>query len=270
MATPLPTTAPPLPSPTIPHTQIHLRPGLPTDLPQCHAIFSHWVLQGASTMSHTVPTLREFSEEIEMCWTNNYPFIVAVYSGYEPDASSMKVGEKEKEKETALVLGYLFTVPIFQEQGHRIQLVEQGTFIHPALRKSGIGSRLTALNLNLLKNPERYTHPVPLPSTSTSLCPNAAPVKAKYPELDPTTYHLFRGSILRKPGVMIRRTVIDEEGIGKGKSRFYEKFGFRQLDILEGAGVKGGKKWDIKLWVLQLEEWDEVRAEFRGKAGAKL
>lgn len=131
----------------------------------------------------------------------------------------------------------------------------QGTFVHPDLRKSGIGSRLTALNLNLIKAPERYTHPPP-PLTRDNWV-LTIPV---YPELDIYNYEEFRGVRLRPVKYMLRRTVVDEEGIGRGKSRFFEKFGFKEVGYVKGAGEKKGRMWDLRLWGLELEDWDEVRA----------
>lgn len=215
-------------------------------------------------MEHVVPSFEVFANELKDCWKEQLPFIVAVTGMNDPAcetqqgveaSSSSNSNNHDNNSTTDLVLGYLYTLPLFHETGHKLRMAEQGTFIHPDLRKSGVGSRLTALNLNLIKAPERYTSP-----PESLARDNRVFTTSHYPELDIYNYKEFQGVRLRPVKVMVRRTVVDEEGIGRGKSRFFEKFGFREVGYVKGAGEKMGGLWDLRFWGLELVDWDEVRA----------
>ncbi|TGZ78752.1 hypothetical protein EX30DRAFT_365758 [Ascodesmis nigricans] len=170
-------------------------------------------------------------------------------------ATTVSNGEEEE-----LVLGYAYLQPNFYELGHMLYMCGQNTYIHPSLRVSGIGTRLSVLMCSLVKAPERYTqYPPPgalppAPTSSTTL---------QHPEQDATTYHAFRHQHIRKLHALLRRTVVDEIGLGKGKSRFFEKLGFEVVGYVPMAGVKWGRVYGCRYWYLRLEEWDEVKGALK-------
>lgn len=177
--------------------------------------------------------------------------------------------DDHEKPEPDLILGYAYLQPNFPEEpGHALYLCGQNTYIHPSVRISGIGTRLSVLICNIAKTPERYTQspfPFPFPSSSSTS------TTFKHPELDPNTYHAFRGLSLRPFNAILRRTVVDEHGVGKGKSRFFEKLGYREVGYVPRAGVKWGRVYGMRYWYLELCEWDEVRACWMGrKREAKL
>lgn len=62
---------------------------------------------------------------------------------------------------------------------------------------------------------------------------------------------------LIKVDTCVRMSVVDKEGIGKGKERFYEKFGFVHSGVMSGIARKWGRGLDADVWVLNFGSKEE-------------
>lgn len=197
------------------------------------------------------------------------PYIVAVTGGAgssavvhtagRSSATPATIGDAEGagKGNSDLVLGYIYAVPYYSYEGFSVRTGTLSAYIHPELRMSGLGGRLCRLMLNLLKCPTRYTSPPS--SCSSSTTPTTSLPLSDNDEENIATYTAWKNIPLRPLKTVVVCTIIDTEGIGMGKDRFFEKMGYHKVGIVTACMEKFAKIWDKGIWAMQLENWDEVK-----------
>lgn len=160
-------------------------------------------------------------------------------------AGSEAVAESEKERK---VLGFMYAVPFSHHPCIAQGTVTTSTYVHPAIRKSGVGSAIVTLMLHVLH------HGTSGGSFSLALAPNVEVAWSEWETMK-----------LRKVKMVIRQSVVDREGLGKGKERFYEKFGFRMVGTFPRMAEKWGRALDADTWVLNF-----VDEEQQDKGGERV
>lgn len=111
------------------------RPARRADVPQIHAIYSHYVLHTITDMHHEAPKLESFLTEVETTLSHGMPYIVAI-------------DPKDGDEVLGFIRGYSF-------RGYKVgyaQTVELAIMCHPDQTKRGIGSALMKAFLAALQD----------------------------------------------------------------------------------------------------------------------
>ncbi|KAK2754700.1 hypothetical protein FQN54_006833 [Arachnomyces sp. PD_36] len=123
-----------------------IRPARPSDLPQVHDIYTHYVLNTSLTFLTNAPPLSFTVKKFEdITLKRKLPFLVAVR-----EANELGVGGEEEEE----ILGYASLSPYRGTLLAYAPTVELSLFLHPEQTGKGIGGRLLGELLGMVRRGE--------------------------------------------------------------------------------------------------------------------
>ncbi|KAL1963054.1 hypothetical protein VTN77DRAFT_8700 [Rasamsonia byssochlamydoides] len=207
---------------------IKIRLATEDDIPQVHAIYSHYVRETVLTFMQNPPPLAAMVAKFRGNTTvRGLPFLVAV----------------EDETGTDVVLGYAYLSPFRGTMISYGPTVELSLFLHPAHRSRGLGTRLLTTLLSMLgpypntttaadNNEDRAV----LAESSSDGVKHRASEHTGYPDSEVVASVPVRNVI----ACMALDTEEGKDG-GEGLRRWYEKRGFVERGRLKGVGFKKGR-----------------------------
>lgn len=217
---------------------IKIRHATEDDIPQVHAIFSHYVRETILTFIQNPPPLEAMVAKFRgNTIGRGLPYLVAVEEGEDEDDESHKTGT---------VLGYAYFSPFRGTMISYGGTVELSLFLHPEHRGRGLGTRLLTTLLSMLGP---YPHNTPTASsgsddedgiTSTEISTDGVSHLARehegYPDSEVTVSVPVRNVI----ACMALDTKEGKDG-GEGLRKWYENRGFVERGRLKGVGFKKGR-----------------------------
>ena len=181
-----------------------IRPARPEDIPQVHAIYSHYVLHTPTDMHHVPPSLASFAAEYESLTSLDLPYLVAVTSP-DPDMSqsqneTSETTLKHQSQDAERVLGFIHAFPF---RGYKLgysHTAELAIICHPDAIKHGVGSALMKAFINALENGRKIEQ------------------------------------------ILAFMTVLEDQEEDRRVKGFYEKWGFRNAGKVVDVGQKFGRR----------------------------
>lgn len=126
---------------------IQIRPAQDSDLPQIRAISAHYILHTALTFAETPPPHETYHAKLTELAARNLPYLVAVG---EHSANDYLLADTRADIRQ-VVLGYAYLSPFRGHLTAYAPTVELSLFLHPANHSQGIGSRLLAEMMALVR-----------------------------------------------------------------------------------------------------------------------
>jgi GNAT superfamily N-acetyltransferase len=205
---------------------IKIRPATEDDIPQVHAIYSHYVRETVLTFMQTPPPLASMIAKFRTNTTvRGLPYLVAV---------------DDKETTAAKVLGYTYLSPFRGTMLSYGPTVELSLFLDPAHRFRGLGTRLLSALLSML-GPYPYNNNDKEYSDSTrALSIDGVRHLVVEHEGYPDSVVIASAPVRN----VIACMALDSEGKdgGEGLRRWYEERGFVERGRLKGVGFKKGRR----------------------------
>lgn len=199
---------------------IKIRPATENDIPQVHAIYSHYVNNTVLTFMQNPPPLASMVSKFKSNTAiRGLPYLVAV------DAVANDA-----------VLGYTYLSPFRGTMISYGPSVELSLFLHPQHRRQGLGTRLLSALLSSLG---------PYPYANGESAGRSESVQHRAIEHAGHEYDEVIAD-----GIPVRNVIacmaLDPEGKdgGEGLCRWYEKRGFVETGRLKGIGFKK-MKWSV-------------------------
>ena len=190
---------------TVPLEPAVVRSATLEDIPQVHAIYSHYVLHTSTDMHHVPPSLAFFTAEFESLTGLGLPYLVAVapsHLGNSVNTADKVAGttSKQASQDSARVVGFIHTFPF---RGYKLgysHTAELAIICHPDAIKRGVGSDLMHAFLDALE----------------------------------------KGGKIEQ--ILAFMTVLEDESEDSRVKSFYEKWGFREAGTLADVGQKFGRR----------------------------
>jgi L-amino acid N-acyltransferase YncA len=181
-----------------------IRSARPEDIPQVHAIYSHYVLHTPTDMHHVPPSLASFAADYGSLTSLDLPYLVAVASPYvdisqSPNEAS-ETSLKQESQDTGHVLGFIHAFPF---RGYKLgysHTAELAIICHPDVIKHGVGSALMKAFLDALEKGRKIEQ------------------------------------------ILAFMTVLEDEREDSRVKGFYEKWGFREAGKMTDVGQKFGRR----------------------------
>lgn len=205
---------------------VQIRPAQESDLPQIRAINAHYVLHTALTFAETPPPHETYHAKFIELAARKLPYLVAV----DEESTNSHLPSDAQADARQSVLGYAYLSPFRAHLTAYAPTVELSLFLHPANHFQGIGSRLLAEIVALLR--ERKIHQVAIADdggTGTAGFGN-----------DSSTSHTLPPTITVEN--LIAVMAVDPEGKDQGEALrgWYIKRGFEERGRLSRVGFKRG------------------------------
>lgn len=122
--------------------EITIRPAVESDVPQIHAIFTHYVLNSVLTFLQNVPPQKHTADRLAGVKARGLPFLVAVEARNDGDC-----GDEASNK----VLGYASVSPFRGYMLSYASTVELSLFLDPPYQSRGLGTKLLPSIIDELK-----------------------------------------------------------------------------------------------------------------------
>jgi phosphinothricin acetyltransferase len=205
---------------------VQIRPAQDPDLPQIRAINAHYILHTALTFAETPPPHETYRAKFTDLVARGLPYLVAVAE----DSANDELFPRARTGNQQVVLCYAYLSPFRGHLTAYAPTVELSLFLHPAYHSQGIGTKLLAEIVTLLR--ERNIHHVAIADESASGSGdfgNNCPISQTIP-----------------PTVTVENIVavmaVDPEGKDQGEAlrRWYIKRGFQECGGLSRVGFKRG------------------------------
>jgi L-amino acid N-acyltransferase YncA len=190
---------------TFPNSSCNVRAARLGDIPQAHAIYSHYVLHTPTDMHHVPPSLASFSAEYDSLTSYGLPYLVAVAL---PEAPGPRLSEgtpslnsdAQNQPDTERVLGFIHAFPFRGYKFGYSKTAELAIICHPDATKRGVGSKLMEAFLDALEDGKKIEQ------------------------------------------ILAFMTVLEDAAEDRRVKRFYEKWGFREVGKLTDVGQKFGRR----------------------------
>jgi L-amino acid N-acyltransferase YncA len=187
---------------------ITIRPATIDDIPQVHAINTHYVLNTVITFQQTPSSLTEFIAKFKGITARGLPFLVAI------EISASKVDQ---------IIGYAYLSPFRGPKLSYAPTVELSIFLNPTHTERGTGSLLLSALLSLVSSVDGIIH------------------RALERSNDSSGYDTSEDGHRIRNVLAVMALDPEEKDTGEWLCQWYAKRGFIERGRLAQVGFKNGK-----------------------------